>query len=361
MDRPEAERKTAQLKKIAIIAQGASEGGAERVATLLANYFSEKQYEVYFYAVYSDKREYYLDERIRYQYCSTKAKTGALRMLERSKKVRALIRKHQIDTMISFVYVEGIFLIGSKQTKKIYSLRCDPVNSRDTNLQKKLRDKIYRDADCIVFQTPDERDYFPPAIRNHGVIIPNPVKSGLPYWKIKEHQKEILAAGRLTAQKNFAMLIDGFACFAKTHPDYRLTICGDGELKESLISQARHLGVDDRISFPGFITDIHKRMTEAEIYVSTSDYEGISNSMLEALAIGIPTICTDCPAGGAAMFIRSNENGILIPTKDVAALDKALSALADNPELCQNLSEEAVKIRQILDVEKICRRWEELI
>lgn len=357
----EIERKSTELKKIAIVAQGASEGGAERVATLLANYLANKKYEVYFYAVYSGKREYYIDERVNYHYCNTKAKFGPLRMLERAIKVRKFILKNQIDTMISFVYMEGLFLVGSKQIKKIYSLRNDPVKARDTKLQKKLRDKIYQKADCIVFQTPDARDYFGPPIRDRGTVIPNPVKPELPYWNSEGHGKEILAAGRLTAQKNFAMLIEGFAAFAGKHPEYRLTICGEGELKASLTAQAKQLGVEDKISFPGFVADIHRRMRDAEIYVSTSDYEGISNSMLEALAIGVPTVCTDCPAGGAAMFIRSGENGILIPTGDTRALTEALSSIADSPDQCRKFSSQSVKIRNTLDVDKICSQWEALV
>ena len=353
----EIERKSTELKKIAIVAQGASEGGAERVATLLANYLANKKYEVYFYAVYSGKREYYIDERVNYHYCNTKAKFGPLRMLERAIKVRKFILKNQIDTMISFVYMEGLFLVGSKQIKKIYSLRNDPVKARDTKLQKKLRDKIYQKADCIVFQTPDARDYFGPPIRDRGTVIPNPVKPELPYWNSEGHGKEILAAGRLTAQKNFAMLIEGFAAFAGKHPEYRLTICGEGELKASLTAQAKQLGVEDKISFPGFVADIHRRMRDAEIYVSTSDYEGISNSMLEALALGIPVIATDCPCGGSRMYIRQEVNGLLVPTGNVTELSGAMLRLAGDPQLGTGFGREGQKLKETLGVSQIADRF----
>lgn len=93
------------------------------------------------------------------------------------------------------------------------------------------------------------------------------------------------------------------------------------------------------------------------IHVSSSDYEGISNSMLEALAIGLPCICTDCPVGGAKMVIKNNINGILIPVGDQKALEQKMILLAENDELIEKLSQNAVKIRTKLSISNIADEW----
>lgn len=348
------------MKKIAIISHGASGGGSERVATILANYFVNK-YDVYFYAIHSDKREYFLDERVKYEYCAVHGKTGAERMLRRAYKLRRYIKNNRIDVMISFIYLEGLALALDTKIFKIYSLRNDPTQFCNKGLLKAARNILYRTANKVVFQTPDAKAYFGQKIQNHGVIIPNPISSNLPFWNRESHRKEIIAVGRLSEQKNFSMLVKAFAAFSKNHPEYCLTICGEGKKKIELMQIAKEQNIIDKVNFPGFITNVHERMTNAEMYVSTSVYEGISNSMLEALAIGIPTVCTDCPVGGARMFINNNSNGYLVKVGDVTALTECLNKIADDKEKQKEFSLKSIEIRQELDVNKICGMWEALI
>ena len=102
-------------------------------------------------------------------------------------------------------------------------------------------------------------------------------------------------------------------------------------------------------------------MKDASIYVSSSNYEGISNSMMEALAMGVPTVCTDCPIGGAALMIKNNINGILIPVNDEEALYKAMEKIIENKEFTEKISSNAIKIKEEYSIEKIVNKWEELI
>ena len=97
------------------------------------------------------------------------------------------------------------------------------------------------------------------------------------------------------------------------------------------------------------------------MFVSSSNIEGISNSMIEAMAIGLPTICTDCPAGGARMFIKSYENGILTPVGDAEALYKAMKYMIENPDKAEQMGKKAMEIRETLKKEKILNKWGEFI
>jgi len=344
--------------RIAVISHGASGGGSERVATLVANYLASKEHEVFFYAIHSDKREYFIDERVNYVYGDVPKANKLICFAKRTGNLRKFIKNENIDVMISFIYDEGLATYRNKDVKKIFSLRNDPNQIKGRKL--KTVTKLYRDADYVVFQTNDARDFFDETISSHGVVIPNPIKADLPEWT-NSGKKEIIAAGRLNAQKNFPMLIKAFAEFYKNHEDFYLTICGDGELKGELETLADSLGVKDSINFTGHVTDLHDRMKDAYMYVSSSDYEGISNSMLEAMAIGIPSICTDCPIGGAKMFIKNDVNGYLVPVGDSNEMAKALAYVADNHEKLDSVSAEARKIADELSIDKICSRWEALL
>ena len=97
------------------------------------------------------------------------------------------------------------------------------------------------------------------------------------------------------------------------------------------------------------------------MFVSSSDFEGMSNSMLEAMALGLPCVCTDCPAGGARAVIKDGENGLLTPVGDSHALYLAMKKVAENPELAAKLSKNSVKIREEQSVDKIIKKWMELI
>ena len=83
--------------------------------------------------------------------------------------------------------------------------------------------------------------------------------------------------------------------------------------------------------------------------------------MLEAMAIGLPTICTDCPIGGARQVIKSQDNGILIPIGDVSALTNAMFKIVENKDFRDFLSTNAIKVRQIYVMENICREWEKVL
>ena len=216
-------------------------------------------------------------------------------------------------------------------------------------------------ADNIVFQTKFAKSCYPLKIQRKSCIIPNPISPDLPNVYEGLRKKVIVAAGRLSEEKNFSMLISAFYEVSKIHKDYKLIIYGRGHMLGELKLLRKKLNLEEKVKFPGYVDNLMERIKNAAIYVSSSDFEGISNSMLEALAMGIPSICTDCPVGGAAMVIENNKNGILIPAGDVTALRDAMLKMIEDSEFANLLSIEAVKVRQKYDVSKICKRWIDII
>lgn len=351
------------MKRIAVIAHGLSGGGAERVASIVSNHFAKQGHKVLFIAAYSKEREYELYSDIEYTFIGLSSKAGLLRFFERSLKIKKIVEDFKADVAFSFVTPDLIALSFSK-IPLIPSLRIDPKYLESKPLKWHMRQLIYSRAKNIIFQTQDARDYFNEKIRSKGVVIGNPIKDDLPVWDEMEHKKTFMTACRISKQKNIPMLINAFVRFHEKFPEYKLEIYGDGEPKEYKTEMEKLVhdkNADGYISFMGHSKQIHNVMKNSEAFVLTSDFEGLSNSMLEAMAIGMPCICTDCPPGGASEYIENNVSGILIPVGGEDELVAAMCSVADSAELRHTLSGNSQYVRNALDKDEICRRWEELI
>ena len=136
-----------------------------------------------------------------------------------------------------------------------------------------------------------------------------------------------------------------------------MEIYGEGPLKNELQDKINNYHLNESVFLKGYVDDVDEKMRIASIYVSSSDFEGISNSMLEALAMGIPSICTDCPVGGARLMIKNNVNGILISVGDKEKLVSAMKKITGDENFAQKLSDNAIKISEKYSVEKIAKMW----
>lgn len=350
-------------KRIAIVVNGLSGGGAERVAALLANGLYSKGYDVLFIAAFSAEKEYPLSDGVHYVYIDPKAEGKIGKYVNRTVKIYQTLKEYKPDAIISFIIIEMLLSNFLKVAPIVYSLRIAP--SSLVHKKKRWLSCLYsyKRAKKIVFQTEDAKNFFDEPIREKGVVIPNPLSENLPYWNKESHEKTVLTACRLTAQKNLPMLIEGFSRFHEKFPDYTLKIYGQDEdgITNELLKLCKDLQISDAVSILPHTKNIHQIMQNSAVFALTSNFEGLSNSMLEALAIGIPTVCTDCPPGGARTFIEDGVNGMLIPVGDGDELYRRLCLLAENEQLGHTMSEKSVKIRQELALEKIVDAWDDLI
>ena len=120
-----------------------------------------------------------------------------------------------------------------------------------------------------------------------------------------------------------------------------------------------HLG--NRVFFKGNYSPIYDKLKDASLFVLSSDYEGMPNALMEAMALGIPCISTDCDGGGAKFLIENNVNGLLVPKGDVIALANAMQIILSDSDKAKKLGLEAAKIQKKLAPEVIYRKWEEFI
>ena len=302
-----------------------------------------------------------------------KEKSSVLKYLSRNygsvNWLKKYFRKHSDASVVAFLY-DSIFyslLSVTKKNKLIISERGDPCQSLSSKTTVAFLKNEFQKADGVVFQSPDVQKWYLENTPVKGTVIFNPVKPDLPEPYCGERKKRIVNFCRISAQKNLLMLVDAFALFHKDFPDYELDIIGDavgngvdGYIK-AVNEQIKNNCCENCIHILPSRKDIHEYIKGYAMFVSSSDFEGMSNSMLEAMALGLPVICTDCPAGGARAVIRNGENGILTPVGDANALYLAMKNLAENPEFAETLGKNAVKIRTEQSVGKIIEKWMDMI
>lgn len=350
------------MREIIFVTPNLANGGAERVTAVLASEFAERGCRVILAYMKDSRKIYKTSGKLEEVYLFPEHKTKLLRFAGKLLGLRRLLKAHPgaaVAAMLPYETLYTFLACLSLRRRAVYSLRNDPGHMK-TKLDWLIKTVIYPGAKAVVFQTEEARSCFRAAVWKKGIVIPNPL-GPLPEPSGNARKKEIAAVGRLTPQKNYPLLLAAFAKIHAKYPKWRLKIFGEGELKEPLKRLCARLSLESSVEFCGVVPDVAERIRDSGMFVMTSDYEGISNAMLEALALGLPCICTDCPPGGARAFIRDGENGILIPVGDEGALEAAMTRLIEEPGLAKRFSREAVKVRQKLEAKAIAERWERVL
>jgi glycosyltransferase involved in cell wall biosynthesis len=353
------------MKKLAFITRNMKAGGAERVISQLANYFSQKGIQCIIVTLDKDEVFYQLDSSIKVYAIGKKSNNKYNDKFLRYKELRRYINIEKPDIVLALPEEIGIFVIPALMGTNIPVIVSERNNpwvmpwKKETRLMRKL---FYPFASGFIFQTEQSASFFSERIRNKGVVLPNPLDlNRVPEsWK-GERRYEIVSAGRLVRQKNFSLLIKAFAKFHKTYPEYVLNIYGEGELKEDLQNLAASILPEGSFSFPGNTSELLERIRGASMFVLSSDYEGMPNVLIEAMAMGIPVISTDCPAGGPAELIENGINGLLVPVGDVDALSEAMCYLVDMKKVAAQLARNAERIKEKLDCNVTAEKWIEYL
>ncbi len=345
---------------IVFVSNALANGGAARVISILAKAFSERGSRVGV-AVYSAfPGEYLLPGSVVKEY-GPKGSSGTAKA-RRIAWLRSVVQRNPDAVIVAFEYfvnMQTLIACAGLPNRVVVSERNDPARVGSGFPTGWLRERLYRHADMLVCQTDEAASYFSDRVRK--CVILNPLKEGLPVPYTGVRRKTVITFCRLERQKNLPMLVRAFSRFHKAYPDYILEIYGNGKEREGLTSLIGDLGLSGiaRI-YPGR-PDVHDAVRDAAMFVLPSDYEGLSNSMLEAMAIGLPVICTDCPCGGARMVIRDGENGLLVSVGAEDELTGAMVRIAQNPALAERLSVHAAALRHSLSAKKVCSDWMEVV
>ena len=337
-------------------------GGAERVSLALASYFVAHGFRFTYLLTKSPVVEYEIPDGVK---IVSDFADASLKPFDQIRLIRSFLRQRPTSTVISFLPHQNMYSLIAAiglPNKVIISVRNDPSFDFPGNgFLPYLRNVLYAHADRIVFQTEQQQSMFPKPVASLGTVILNPISEHIPLRYDGVRRKVIVTAGRLENQKNHIMTLRAFARFAVEHPEYELEIFGKGTERARLGEVASILGIDDRVKFMGFSPDAVNSVRTASAFVMSSRYEGLSNSMIEALCMGVPTVCTRCLGGGAEAVISNGVNGILVDIDDAEAEAAALARLVDDGVFAESLSCEAAHLRNALSLERIGAQWLKLV
>ncbi len=303
-------------------------------------------------------------------------------VIARYRKLRRIWKEQNPDVILSFIGKNNIMAILAAAFTGIpvvVSVRGEPKEEYASRAMRAIVNPVFARAAGVVLQTRDAFSFFSPKVQKKAMILRNPLNPAFVRPRYEgERDKTVYAVGRVDANKNHEMLIRAFAALADDFPEYRLVIYGDGECRERLKALAAELLPSDaRISLPGAVDNVAERIYRGSAFVLCSYSEGMPNTLIEAMCMGIPSISTDCPCGGPAELIRDGENGLLIPVGDERALEQALrriltadSAAANDPKrteagqggrkegnLAEALSRNAASLLQQYHPEQVGADW----
>ncbi|MCC8146262.1 MAG: glycosyltransferase [Bacteroidales bacterium] len=381
------------MRKICFLQYDLAGGGAERKVCTLANYFVSRGYEVEIGLFGKDNVQYDLDPRVSLTFICRDTYEYHSKMEKFAYVVQVTIQK--IFAYFPAIFIEKIFgivapsvknTISGDRVKKHYKKKNDYIDPIRAYVINRLEDRVFvtmmvqpyleivhqmediinkgkfkapyivmecnnpipgmdvtkelaakRDiwypwATKCVSMTNDCVECFSDEIQRKSVVIPNPIRDDLPEpYCGKIRRSVVVTYCRLSRQKNLPLLIRAFARFHSIHSEYTLEIYGIGELKEELYKLISALNLEKCASIYPFDPHIHEKIIDCAMFISSSDWEGFCNSVLEALAIGLPVIATDCKFGTRDM-VQDHVNGILVPVGDENAMVAAMMEIASNSE-----------------------------
>ena len=341
-------------------------GGAERVITNLASKFADHGYEVLIRTTVKSAVEYKIPDNVKLTVLQAQMSTRETPLFIRIKRkfarfleVRRDIKAH--DIVLSFMRdcnIRALIRAFGLKTKMIISVRADPKFEYQGVKGWLYSRLLLPFADGCVFQTQDAKSWFTKKLQDKSVVLFNEVKPEFFNIKREPVKGEIINIGRLDPQKNQKMLIKAVSMLHEKYPDLKLKIYGEGSLRSELEDYIKSLNAESFVKLMGWTHDIGDAFARAEMFILSSDFEGVSNALMEALAAGVPSISTDCPPGGSKMLIDNMKDGMLVPVGDADALAQAIEFLHANPDKAKLIGENAKKRAQNFEPEKVFKDWE---
>ncbi|MCC8150502.1 MAG: glycosyltransferase [Lachnospiraceae bacterium] len=353
------------MKKILFYINTLNRGGAERVFSALANEFSESGYEVVFVTSFRLELEYTLNPHIkRYSVEKTDSKNTFLQKnIKRISYLRKTIKQEKPDFVLATSPEANFRLliatVGIK-CKKVITIISDCKHEYASHAYAFLAKTLYRRADGVVCQTKEEMDWFPVGVKKKCCILYNQVDKRFFEYECPQIRKNVVAVGRAVPLKRQSDIIRAFAKIVDRVED-NLIIYGDGPCRADMLQMVDSMGLVGRVFLPGKIDDVASAIYDARLFVHASEYEGMSNAVMEAMTLGIPCILTDCDGGGARELIGDDEYGYLVPVGNIKMLsDRMLFILTDSDEQ-KRLEKQSYIRAQDFKGENIFRQWRDYI
>lgn len=364
--------------KLLICIHSLNSGGAERVSVNLANHWAAKGWQITIVTLSPQSNDFYalnpavMRIALALDGDSRNSLVGMVQNLRRVLAIRRVLRQIQPGIALGMMTTANVLLalaaIGLTRIRTVGSERTHPPQHPLGAVWEWLRSYSYARLDAVVAQTNESAAWLKAHTRAQRVlVIPNPVgwplASHLPQLAVKNvcrtGRSLLLAVGRLSNEKQFGLLLDCFGSLASRHPDWDLVILGEGPLRSALELQIKESGLEKRIFLPGKAGNVGDWYQHADLFVLSSRFEGFPNTLVEAMAYGLPAVSFDCDTGPRDI-IRHQVDGLLVSPMNANSLTAALDQLLGDGDLRQRFAVRAVEVRERFAIEGVASQWERL-
>ena len=360
------------LMKITLVIYALDGGGAQRVMSIFANYWAASGWDVTLILLVDDSEPpfYQLAPQIKLQQLGIIGDSpNALNLLRtgwgRLQILRAAIVDSKPDVIISFLNTVNVLTLLAGWNLKIpiiVSEHIHPAFSDTNKIWRLLMNWTYRYADRVALLTESALPFYPADRGYRSIVMPNPIVTPAPAVATARllPTPSLVAMGRLHPQKGFDLLLRAFHQIQAKHPDWQLTILGEGPIRSELEALRAQLGLTERVHLPGQVENVNAYLRQADLFVMSSRFEGFPMALCEAMACGIPVLSTDC-LSGPSDIIRDGIDGVLVIVDDVDALALGLDDLMADSAKRQQLARVAPQILERFGLERVMGMWSDVI
>lgn len=363
-------------KTVAMYYRSIKNGGAQRVAAALCNIWSERKdaqgnplYKVILITDDEEEKnsikEYPLDSRVKRDYIPAVTKTTEGLYSRRYQAWERVIRKHEIDIVVTGMWVDACTLwdmisVKGQPSKPAFVLHCHsftcvPYRFQGDKFAELVYDYQISDGVVTLSET-DQR--LVSCFSNHSKYISNPIAFSVESTALTERKENTLVwVGRISSEKQPIDVAYMMAHVVKKIPDAKLYLIGQGNeaITEELVQVIEQLGIQDNLILSGFTLEVEQYYRKASVFVVTSEYEGFPMAFSEAMAHGVPVVTYDLPW---LTLTRDGRGIISVPQKRPDLLAKEVIKLLEDPKLGEEIGLKGREQVQDLEKTDLGEQWD---
>lgn len=360
-----------KINSIAFVTFDLQNGGAEKMLAFVAKSTLKIANEVYVISLYDNNPEIKLDSRIKviyanndlddskpYKKISDKLKTVMVLLISLRQQIKLL----NPSILVAFGVVPLTLLFLANMGLKGIIIGSERRAPEKLPLKYRILSKFtYTFSDGMVFQLDGARKIYNKHVKNTSTVIPNPyITDSEILYDIRKREKTITtAAARFEYEKGIDILINAFYIVSQKHPEYKLLIYGPAKDKNQYRHLIMKLNLENKIIFPGISKNVAGSVINTSVFVLPSRSEGIPNTLIEVMGVGIPTVSCDCSPGGPKFLTANGKRGILVKVDDYEEMSRGIIKIIEDVPFAQMLSERSLEVKNLLNVEKISAQWNE--
>lgn len=334
--------------------------GAERMTAVIANELARRGYTVHILSLWDAASCFELEPAVRHDALFAQRPSFKTRYLSTVLGIRRYLTRHRIevlievDTMLTLFTLLACIGLG---VRRIAWEHCNFDQDLGRRARRIARRLAVRSCEHVVVLTQRDREKWERALgARNVVVIPNALPFAMPSEPAPRTSKVALAIGRLTHAKGFDVLLRAWRIVARAHPDWRLDIVGDGELRDELSALRDSLELQRCVRILAARRELEPMYLDASLFCLPSRYEGFGLVLIEAMAFGLPVVASNCETGPREL-LEHEKNALLVPVDNAATQASCISRLLLDADLGKRLAEEGRVTARRFTPEVVGEAW----